>query len=62
MRRNLLALACGLLGMGLMLAGWHLWADHLLVDEIRTARDAQKAAQAQQIQQFQQQQKAATGP
>ena len=58
MRRNLLALVCGLLGMGLMLVGWHLWADHLFVDAIRAAQQAQIQQQAQQIQQFQQQQKA----
>ena len=61
MRRNLIALGCGLLGAALALGLGHLWADHQLVDSIRAAREQQIAAQAQQIEQFRQQQKQA-GP
>lgn len=57
MRRHLLALGCGLLGMGLALLLWHLWDDHRLIDAIRVAQQQQQVAQAQQIQQFQQQQR-----
>lgn len=28
MKRNLVALAFGLLGMGVALGAWHLWQDH----------------------------------
>ena len=64
MRRNLVALSFGVVGMGLALVGWHLWDDHRFIDRIRVANAQQIAAQAQQIQQFQQQQqqKAAPGP
>ena len=54
MRRNVLALAFGLLGMGLALAGWHLWEDHRFIDAIRVAQQAQIAQQIQQIQRQQQ--------
>lgn len=57
MTRNLIAIAFGLLGTGLMLVGWHLWDDHRLIDQVRAAQIAQTAQQAQQIQQFQRQQK-----
>lgn len=35
MRKNLIAIACGILGVLLTLTAWHVYEDHLLVDALR---------------------------
>lgn len=58
MRHGLTSLAWGALGMALLLVGYALAQDHLLLNAIRRDRDAQVLQAAQQIQQFKAQQAA----
>lgn len=48
MKRNLIALGFGVLGVLAALGGWHLYQDHLLVDALRVNLMQQQAAQAAQ--------------
>ncbi len=48
------AFVTGLAGMAIVLLAWHLYQDHLLVDQIRTNSQQQLIQAAEQIKQQQQ--------